>query len=87
MDREEERDGSEEEVVGGVGILSLGLDWSKAVAVQEDGGEPCRERSGLRVGDGGGQGEEAFGVSCGSMAEEVQKECKYWQILNTLDSW
>lgn len=74
--REEEREESEEEarreavqgedegVVEGVGILSM-LD-----AMREDDGEPCRESSGLRVGDGEGEG---FGVSCGSIAEKIQK--------------
>lgn len=82
VDREEEREESgedvrreaveeeDEAVAGGVGILSLGFAWSELDAMREDEGEPCRERSGLRVGDGEG---EAFGVSCGSIAEMVQK--------------
>lgn len=84
VDNNDERDESEEEVrgeavmgqdeavVGGVDILSLGFEWSKVGVREENDGEPCRERSGLRVGDGEGQG-EAFGVSCGSMTERVQK--------------
>lgn len=82
VDREEEREESEDEVrreavegedegvVGGVSILSLDFAWSEFDAMREDDGEPCRERSGLRVGDGEGEG---FGVSCGSIAEKVKK--------------
>lgn len=78
VDREEEGEESEEEVRGeavvgedegvveGVGILSLGFAWSRLDAVRADDGEPCRERSGVKVGDGEGEG---FGVSCGSIAE------------------
>lgn len=82
VDRGEEREESEEEVRGeavegedaavveGVGSLSLGFAWSQLDAMREDEGEPCRERSGFMVGDGEGEG---FGVSCGSIAEKVQK--------------
>lgn len=82
VDREEEREkraegvrgeaveGEDNGMAGGVGILSLGFAWSETDATRGDAGEPCRERSGLRVGDGEGEG---FGVSCGSITEMVQK--------------
>lgn len=84
VDREEEREkraegvrgeaveGEDDGMAGGVGILSLGFEWSEPDATREDAGEPCRERSGLRVGDGEGEG-EGFGVSCRSIAEMVQQ--------------
>lgn len=87
MDREEEREkraegvrgeaveGEDDGEAGGAGILSLGFAWSEL----EDAGAPCRERSGLRVGDGEGDG-EGFGVSCGSIAEMVQKYVIIWRI-------
>lgn len=46
--------------------------------MREDDGEPCRERSGLRVGDGEGEG---FGVSCGSIAEKGQQLCEFERSL------
>lgn len=84
VDREEEREEEREErpgevrgeaaeeedegVVGGVGMVSLGLEWSEVGAVVVED-EPVEERPGLRVA-----GEEGLGfgepVSDGSMAEK-----------------